>query len=92
MIRDPGQAFIDRLDGWRALVNIDPETNNPATIFVNAKTAQLGGGEIRLDDGSAVRSDVLTDQSRKPANADRPQQVFTLAWLRVDVSGLRNIR
>jgi hypothetical protein len=44
------------------LVYIDPATNNPAGIFVSAKTAQLEGGEIRLDNGSAVGSGVLTDQ------------------------------
>jgi hypothetical protein len=31
-------VFIDRIDGRSAFVYIDPETNNPAAILINAKT------------------------------------------------------
>jgi hypothetical protein len=77
MIRDRGRAFIDRIDGRDALIYIDPETSNPAAIFVNAKTANIEGGEVRLSGGSVVRSGVLLDRSGKPLNADHPQQMFT---------------
>jgi hypothetical protein len=77
VIRERGRAFIDRIDGMTTLIYVDPETNNPAALFVNAKTAKLEGGEVSLDNGSVVRLGVLMDRSGKPQNADRPQQMFT---------------
>jgi hypothetical protein len=77
VIRDRGRAFVDRIDGKSALIYIDPETNNPAAIFVNAKTAKIEGADVRLDSGSIVRSGVLLDRNGKQLNADRPQQMFT---------------
>jgi hypothetical protein len=59
------------------LIYIDPETSNPAAMFVNAKTAKLDGSEIRLDNGSVVCSGVLVDRGGKSLDADRPQQMFT---------------
>jgi hypothetical protein len=79
VIRERGRAFLDRIDGRGTLIYIDPETNNPAAIFVNAKTAKIEGSEVRLDSGSTVRSGVLLDRSGKPQNADRPQQMF-MRW------------
>jgi hypothetical protein len=76
-IRERGRAFLDRIDGKSALIYIDPETNNPVALFVKAKTAKLEGEEVRLDNGSVVRSGVLLDRRGKPQNADRPQQIFT---------------
>ncbi len=77
VIRDRGRAFIDRIDGKRALIYIDPDTNNPAAMFVNASTAKFQDDDIRLDNGSVVRSGVLLDQRGKPQTARRPQQMFT---------------
>jgi hypothetical protein len=77
VIRDHGRAFIDRIDGKSTLIYIDPESNNPAALFVSAKTAKLEGGEIRLDNGSVLRSGVLTDRTGKSHNAEFPQQMFT---------------
>jgi hypothetical protein len=77
MIRDRGKAFIDRIDGKGTLIYIDPETNNPAALFVNAKRAKIAGGEVHLDSGSVVRWGALMDRSGKPQNADHPQQMFT---------------
>ena len=77
VIRERGRAFMDRIDGKSTLVYVDPETNNPAALFVNAKTAKIEGGEVHLDNGSVVRSGVLLDRNGKPQNADRPQQMFT---------------
>lgn len=77
VIRDRGRAFIDSVDGKRTLIYIDPETNNPAALFVNAKTAKMQGPEIHLDNRSVVRSGVLMDRSGKPQDPDRPQQMFT---------------
>jgi len=76
-IRDRGRAFIDRIDGTSALIYIDPETSNPAALFVNAKTACFEGNEVRLDNGDVVRSGVLMDRTGKVQTADRPQQMFT---------------
>ena len=74
------------------MVYIDPETSNSAAIFVSAKTAQLEGGEIRQDNGSAVRSGVLRIKWKASKCGPSSADVYALAWLRVDVSGLRNIR
>jgi hypothetical protein len=76
-IRDRGRAFIDRIDGRSTLIYIDPETSNPAALFVNTKAATLEGGQVRLDNGSVVRAGVLIDRSGKPQDADYPQQMFT---------------
>ena len=76
-IRDRGRAFVDRIDGKRALIYIDPETNNPAAIFVTASAARFQDDEIRLDNGTLVRSGVLLDRRGKPEAARRPQQMFT---------------
>jgi hypothetical protein len=77
-IRDHGQAFIDQLDGRKILVYIDPETNTPAALFVNAKNAKLQKDEVRLDNGAAVRSGVFFDsKSKRQDHAERPQQIFT---------------
>jgi len=72
-----GRAFIDRIDGTSALIYIDPETSNPAALFVNAKTARFEGNDVRLDNGDVVRSGVLMDRAGKAQTADRPQQMFT---------------
>jgi hypothetical protein len=77
VIRDHGRAFIDRIDGMSTLIYIDPETNNPAALFVNAKQAKVEGSEVRLDNGSVVRAGVLVDRRGKPQNAEHPQQIFT---------------
>jgi hypothetical protein len=76
-IRARGRAFIDHIDGKSALIYIDPETSNPAAMFVDANTAKMEGADIRLDDHWVVRSGVLMDRSAKPRDADRPQQMFT---------------
>jgi hypothetical protein len=76
-IRERGCAFIDQIDGKSALIYIDPETNNPAALFVDSKTARMEGEEVRLDNGDVVRSGVLLDRRGGPQNADRPQQIFT---------------
>lgn len=77
VIRERGHALIDRIDGQSTLIYIDPETSNPAAMFVNAKTAKLDGAEVHLDSGSIVRSGILMDRSGKPLDAGRPQQMFT---------------
>jgi len=76
-IRERGRAFMDQLDGRKVLIYIDPETNTPAAMFVNASWARMQNSEVRLDNGSAVRSGVLFDHRGKRRAAERPQQVFT---------------
>jgi hypothetical protein len=77
VIRDRGRAFIDHIDGKRALIYIDPETNNPAAMFVDASTARFERDDIRLDNGTVVRSGVLVDHRGKPQTTHGPQQMFT---------------
>ena len=76
-IRDRGRAFLDQLDGRKVLIYIDPETNNPAALFVNASTAKMQDKDILLDNGAVVRSGVLLDRGGKRKAAERPQQIFT---------------
>lgn len=77
LIRKRGRAFIDRIDGKRTLIYIDPETNNPAAVFVNASAAQFAGSNVRLDDGTVLRAGVLLDRRGKPRSIQRPLQMFT---------------
>ncbi len=74
-----GRAFMDQIDGKSALIYIDPETSNPAALFVNAKTAKLQNGEVRLDTGAVLRSGVLLDRNGKAQAMERPQQIF-MRW------------
>lgn len=76
-IRERGRAFMDQLDGQKVLIYIDPETNNPSALFVNASSAEIQDNEIRLDNRSVVRSGVLFDRGGKRQTAGHPQQVFT---------------
>jgi hypothetical protein len=76
-IREHGRAFVDQLDGRKVLIYIDPETNTPAALFVNASSAKMEDNEIHLDNGMVVRDDVLFDRGGKRQTAERPQQVFT---------------
>lgn len=76
-IQDHGRAFVDQLDGRKVLIYIDPETNTPAAMFVNASSAQVQGNEVRLDSGAVLRDAVLFDRAGKREAAERPQQVFT---------------
>lgn len=77
IIRRQGNALIDELDGRNVLVYVDPETAIPAALFVDATAVHLEEGEIRLDNGSFVRSGVLLDSGGERQAMERPQQLFT---------------
>lgn len=76
-IRERGRAFVDQLDGRRVLIYVDPETNTPAAVFVNASSAKMQDNGVHLDNGRIVRDGVLFDRGGKRQVAERPQQVFT---------------
>jgi hypothetical protein len=76
-IRERGRALVDELDGRKVLVYIDPETNTPAALFVQASRATFQENEIQLDSGTSVREGVLFSRSGKRLTIERPQQVFT---------------
>jgi hypothetical protein len=76
LIRQHGNALIDRVNGRPLLVYIDPDTSIPAAIFVNSTRAVIDGTRIRLDDGT-VRDGALLDHRGRRIAAERPQQVFT---------------
>lgn len=76
-IRARGNAFIDRIDGRRVLIYIDPDTFTPTALFVKAAGAKLEKGEVRLDNGQVVRGGLLFDARGRRQEAERPQQVFT---------------
>jgi hypothetical protein len=58
-------------------MRVDPETNTPAALFVNASSATMQGNGIRLDSGAIMRDGVLFNRSGKRELMERPQQVFT---------------
>jgi len=76
-IRERSEAFIDRIDGRRVVVYVDPETFTPAAIYVDAGSARLQGKDVRLDSGHIVRSGILLNARGQRQPAERPQQVFT---------------
>jgi len=76
-IRERGEALIDDIDGRRVLVYVDPDTNTPAAIFVDASAATLEGKEVRLDSGGVVRSGLVYDAAGQRLDAERPQQLFS---------------
>jgi hypothetical protein len=76
-IRERGGAFIDRLDGRSVLIYVDPETDVPTAVFVEARSAEVQGTDIRLDNESVVRSGALFGRSGRREAAEHPQQVFT---------------
>jgi hypothetical protein len=76
-VGNPGEAFIDQVDGKKVLIYVDAETSTPAAIFVDAKKAERKGNDVRLDNGAVVRSGILLDKKGKRQNPDRPQQIFT---------------
>jgi hypothetical protein len=76
-IREQGRAFIDRLEGRTVLIYIDPETNNPAALYVKAAGARWQDKDVVLDNGSVVRAGVLLDRGGKRQSMERPQQMFT---------------
>lgn len=76
VIRQHGNALIDRLNGRTLLVYIDPSTSTPAAVFVNSASARLDGSTVKLD-GGTMRDGVLYDGRGGRVDAERPQQVFT---------------
>jgi hypothetical protein len=77
LLRRRGDALIDRLEGRNVLVYVDPETATPSAIFVNGQNATMNGRDVRLDDGSVVRTGVLLDRNGRRLNVERPPQIFT---------------
>ena len=76
-IRERDGAFIDQLDGRKVLIFVNSDTNTPAAIYVNASTAEVQDGNIRLDNGAMMRDGVLFDHSGNRQPMERPQQVFS---------------
>lgn len=76
LIREQGDALIDRVNGRTLLVYIDPSTSIPAAIFVTSTRARRDGSRVRLDDG-AVSNGVLVDARGRRVATERPLQVFT---------------
>lgn len=76
LIRQQGDALIDRVNGRTLLVYIDPDTSIPAAMFVTSTRARMDGSRVRLDEG-AVRDGVLVDGRGRRVAIERPQQVFT---------------
>ena len=76
LIRQQGNALIDRVNGRTLLVYVDPDSSTPAAMFVTSTRAVLDGNRIRLDDGT-VRNGALLDSRGKRVAAERPLQVFT---------------
>jgi hypothetical protein len=76
-IVERGEALIDEIGGRRLLVYVDPDTNTPAALFVDASSAALAGKEVRLDTGAVVRSGLIYDAAGRRLDSERPQQLFS---------------
>ena len=76
-IRARGEAFIDRFDGKTVLIYVEPESNTPAALFVDATSVKRGDQEILLDGDVKVRAGVLIDRNGERRRAARPQQMHT---------------
>ena len=76
LIRQQGNALIDRVDGRTVLVYVDPKTSIPSAMFVSSTRARVDGSSVRLDEGT-VRDGVLLDSRGRRVEAERPLQVFT---------------
>jgi hypothetical protein len=76
-IRQRGGAFIDRINGRRVLVYVDPEMHIPVALFVESARARMDGTTVRLDGGQVIRSGMLWDARGGRLAVTRPQQLFT---------------
>lgn len=76
-IHDAGYALIDKVDGRRLLVYIDPHTATPAAVFIDAKKVERTWSEVRLDDGSTIKHGVVRNAEGEVISAERPYQLFT---------------
>jgi hypothetical protein len=56
---------------------VDPESNVPAALFVDANSAKRQDQEIRLDGGASVRAGMLIDPNGASRRAARPQWMHT---------------
>ena len=92
LIRDRGGAFIDRLEGRNALIYIDPETNSPAAMFVNAARADLQDRAVRLDDGSILRSGVLSNRNGQRRRGNFLNRFSRDGRICVDFPRMRSVR
>ena len=72
-----GDALVDRIDGQNLLVYVEPESATPAAMFVAAQSATVDGNDVRLDDGTIVRSGRLLGRDGKAQKIERPLQIFT---------------
>lgn len=71
------QPLIDPLDERRVLVYIDPITNVPNALWIDAQVAHWLGDELHLDNGSFVRDGRLYTRSGESRLLERPYQQFT---------------
>jgi hypothetical protein len=77
LIREAGNALLDRVNGQTLLVYVDPATAIPAAIFVNTTQARVDGSLVRLDDSRTVRDGLILDRHGRRLATERPLQVFT---------------
>ena len=76
-IRQRGNAFIDKIDGRKVLIYIEPESATPAALFVDATGFKWQEKEIHFRNGVVVRSGLLYGPKGEPRQVKRPQQIFT---------------
>jgi hypothetical protein len=76
-IRARDGAFIDEIDGRKALIFIEPQSASPSVLFVDADSATVEGREVHLGNGAVVRAGGLFDADGNRLEEERPQHVFT---------------
>jgi len=74
-----GDALIDELDGRRVLVFIDPSSNIPCALYINATKCTWQNDRLTLDTGEILRGGALCDKQGVTQRSERPLQLF-LRW------------
>jgi hypothetical protein len=93
-LRARGGALIDRLDGQRVLVYLDPMSGEPACLTTDATQPSWHGDTLVLDTGECLRGAFLYGRQGTPQVTYRPMQsvvcwyTFAFAFPNGDIYGI----
>lgn len=76
-VRKHNGALIDKLDGQRLLVYIDPTSRVPAAMYIDATHCTWHSEELHLDSGEIIFGGALYNTHGVTQAVLRPMQMFT---------------
>jgi hypothetical protein len=76
-LRARNGAFIDQVDGRNLLVFLERRSMTPTAMYVDADSATVDDGDVRLSSGQVVRAGILYDADGNQLERELPQQTFT---------------